>query len=169
MYKVDETLGWRIGERDLGIKSKEKIKLGISDVKQLLPQRFPFLMIDEVLEYQIGVGLTATKLVSQDEDFFQYATKAMPDIMSLEMIAQAASLLAILTKKRVNDGNQDDFYLLGVNNAHFQGEVSPGQELIIKVNQIYAKNGIWRFHGIVNSDHGEIAKADVIGAQVKRP
>jgi len=99
-----------------------------------LPHRYPFLLIDRVLEMEAGASLTALKNVSVNEPFFQGhfpGQPVMPGVLVLEAMAQATGLLAF---SAMGEGHEAKLYLLlGIDKARFRGQVSPGDQLILSI------------------------------------
>jgi 3-hydroxyacyl-[acyl-carrier-protein] dehydratase len=121
--------------------------MDINDIKNLLPHRYPFLLVDRVLEYEAGVSLVGIKNVSVNEPFFQghFPEKpVMPGVLILEALAQATGLLAFNTEQR---GAERDtlYYLVGIDNARFKQPVVPGDQLRLSVTTTRRKRGIWVF------------------------
>jgi len=141
--------------------------LAISEILKHMPHRSPFLMIDRVTDYKEGDYLHAVKLLTVNEPFFQSIKNGrivMPDMLVLETIAQAAGLLALLTK---NSHTCKDrlFYLMGIKDTHFHGAAMPGDKLHVKVDLVYTRRGVWCFRGTVSNETTDIASAEVVGAQ----
>ncbi|MCF6301070.1 MAG: 3-hydroxyacyl-ACP dehydratase FabZ, partial [Proteobacteria bacterium] len=100
---------------------------------QLIPHRYPLLLVDKVLEYESGVSIRAVKNITFNEPQFTGhfpGAPVMPGVMIIEAMAQASGLLTQLSR----DGEADDamFYLVKVNNAKFTQIVGPGDQLIIE-------------------------------------
>jgi 3-hydroxyacyl-[acyl-carrier-protein] dehydratase len=111
--------------------------LNFEEIKELLPQRFPILMIDRVLEFEEGRSITAIKNVSGNEMFFlgHFPDNAvMPGVLIIEAMAQTASILAKLTYKSNQKSNK--YYFASANKIRFLKPVVPGDQLIIKVEVI---------------------------------
>lgn len=119
----------------------------IAEIKNLLPHRYPFLMVDRVLEFNTGESLVGIKNVSINEPFFQghFPEKAvMPGVLVIEALAQATGLLAFNSS---NKGAERDtlYYLVGIDKARFKQPVVPGDQLRLEVNVTRQKRGIWVF------------------------
>jgi 3-hydroxyacyl-[acyl-carrier-protein] dehydratase len=143
--------------------------IGIQQILAYLPHRFPFLLIDKVVDYKKSKYIHAIKLLSVNEPYFSnYENKylAMPQMMVLESIAQTAAVLALVTTD-AQALEHSLFYLLGVKDAHFYGAAVPGDRLQINVELIYNRKGVWRFKGTMTNGIKLIAGAEIIGAQDK--
>ena len=106
----------------------------ISKVMEYLPHRYPFLLVDRILDLEKGVSLTALKNVSVNEPFFQGhfpEHPVMPGVLILEAMAQATGLLAFAT---MEDAHKSKIYLLvGIDKARFRDQVVPGDQLHLEV------------------------------------
>lgn len=111
------------------------MQLDVEKIKELIPQRFPFVMIDRVLEIEPGKHAVAIKNVSMNEEFFQGhfpGTPVMPGALILEAMAQTAILLFASGKENGGSGRKPIYYF-GSAKARFLHPVVPGDQLRIKV------------------------------------
>ena len=146
---------------------KELDQLDIYEVLQHLPHRYPFLMIDKVLECRVGESLTGVKNVSYNEPYFQGHfphRPVMPGVLILEALAQATGILAFRTSNaRPTEGSL--YYLVGIDEARFKQPVVPGDQLILKVDVIKSKRGVWKFNGEAIVDNNVVASAILMCAE----
>ncbi len=115
----------------------------ISKVMEFLPHRYPFLMIDRVIETKQGESLSALKNVSINEPYFQGHfpnQPVMPGVLILEALAQATGLLAFSSK--LVDHENKVYMLVGIDKARFRGQVLPGDQLILNVRLKRSVRGI---------------------------
>jgi 3-hydroxyacyl-[acyl-carrier-protein] dehydratase len=123
--------------------------LDIQEVRKYLPHRFPFLMIDRVLDYQPDAALVAVKNVTINEPFFpgHFPNKpVMPGVLILETMAQACAILSMKTLDIIpNDDSV--YYFVGIDKARFKRAVTPGDQLRIEVKVKRKMKGIWLFDG----------------------
>ncbi len=117
------------------------------EVKQFLPHRYPFLLVDRVLECTPGESLTAYKNVTVNEPFFQGhfpQISIMPGVLIIEALAQATGLLGFRT---MSETPRDDllYMLVGVDNVRFKRQVIPGDQLMLKVELVKRSRIIWKF------------------------
>ncbi|MBI2731842.1 MAG: 3-hydroxyacyl-ACP dehydratase FabZ [Aquabacterium sp.] len=122
--------------------------MDIHKILDKLPHRYPFLMVDRVLEIDKNVRIRALKNVTINEPFFQghFPTRpVMPGVMMLEALAQAAALLAF---DAMGEGANDDsvYYFVGIDGARFKRPVEPGDQLILDVQMDRNKAGIYKFN-----------------------
>lgn len=142
----------------------ETNRIDIHEIRKILPHRYPFLLIDRVLAYEIHTGLTAIKNVSVNEPFFQGhfpARPVFPGVLILEAIAQASAILA----SRGLDKEPDDdliFLFAGIDKARFKRPVEPGDQLLIEVAQTHYKSRIWKYSGKASVDGMLAASADIL-------
>ena len=138
--------------------------MDIHEVLRHLPHRFPFVMIDRVLDWKADESLTAVKNVSINEPFFPGHFPhhpVMPGVLILEAMAQAC---AVLSMKTLGKLPQDDsvYYFLGIDKARFERPVSPGDQLRIEVAVKRKMRGIWLFDASVTVDGEEVASAELM-------
>ena len=120
--------------------------LDIEAIMQQLPHRYPFLLVDRVLDCQAGQYVHAIKNVTFNEPFFPGHfphRPVMPGVMIIEAIAQAAGLLAFKTVGVVPD-TETRFYFVAIDNARFRKPVEPGDQLILQARFERNVKGIWR-------------------------
>ena len=112
------------------------LTLDITEIAALLPHRYPFLLIDRVLELDIGKRVKALKNVTVNEPFFNGhfpGKPVMPGVLMIEALAQAAAVLAYTSQPKDAAGRPQIVYLAGVDNARFKRIVIPGDQLILEV------------------------------------
>lgn len=132
-------------------------QLDILQIQEFLPHRYPFLLIDRVLECEPGVRLLGIKNVTYNEPFFQGHFPHLPifpGVLILEALAQATGLLAANTDEKLGKGMT--YYLAGIDNARFKRPVVPGDQLMLEVTYLKSKRNIWSFDCRAEVD-GELA------------
>lgn len=132
--------------------------LDINQIKEYLPHRYPFLLVDRVLHWESGKSITAIKNVTANEEFFNghFPHKpVMPGVMMIEAMAQTAALLSFLTVGKKLDKN-DIVYFAGIDGARFKRPVGPGDQLRMEVEIIRAARGIWKYKARATVD-GQLA------------
>jgi len=145
---------------------EETGKMDIEAIMRQLPHRYPFLMVDRVLECVSGKHVRALKNVTFNEPFFTGHfphRPVMPGVMIIEALAQAAGILAFRTVDVVPD-TETRFYFVAIDNARFRKPVEPGDQLVLKVDLKRAFKGIWKFHGSAEVDGVEVASAEIMVA-----
>jgi len=121
--------------------------MDINEILKYLPHRYPFLLIDRVLDYKAGEYLLALKNVSYNEPHFNGhfpQRPVMPGVLITECMAQATAILAAVSTGRANDGNSL-FYLAGIDRARFKRQIEPGDQLQLRIDFIKERRGIWKF------------------------
>ena len=140
------------------------------EVKQFLPHRYPFLLVDRVLECLPGESLTAIKNVSVNEPFFQghFPQKAvMPGVLIIEALAQATGLLGFRT---MSETPRDDllYMLVGVDNVRFKRQVIPGDQLTLRVKLVKRSRMIWKFTCEASVDGELVTSASMLCAATEK-
>lgn len=137
--------------------------MDINEIRNTLPHRYPFLLVDRVLEFNAGKSLVAIKNVTVNEPFFQghFPEKpVMPGVLILEALAQATGLLAFRSEGR--DAARDSlYYFVGIDKARFKRPVEPGDQLRLSVEVVKVKRGIWVFNTKASVD-GKVAATAII-------
>lgn len=139
--------------------------LDIQEIMRYLPHRYPFLMLDKVLDYEVGKSLSAIKNVTVNEPFFQghFPQKAvMPGVMILEAMAQATGILGFITENIPPDDDSSLYYFVGIDNARFKQVVVPGERLDITVEFIRSRRGIYVFSGVTRVEDRVVCHADLM-------
>ncbi len=143
--------------------------MDVNEIRNTLPHRYPFLLVDRVLEFEPGKSLVAIKNVSVNEPFFQghFPQKpVMPGVLILEALAQATGLLAFRTEGR--DAARDSlYYFVGIDKARFKRPVEPGDQLRLAVDVIKVKRGIWVFDTVATVDDKVAATAVIMCTERK--
>ena len=123
------------------------MKLDIHEILKRLPHRYPFLLVDRVLELETGKRIKALKNVTMNEPFFTGHfphRPVMPGVLMLEALAQAAALLAFETLGATPDDNTV-YYFVGIDGARFKRPVEPGDQLILDATLLRVKSGLFKF------------------------
>ena len=139
-------------------------QLDIGDILEHLPHRYPFLLIDRVVDYVEGEWLRGYKNVSFNEPFFAGhfpQQPIMPGVLILEALAQATGLLAFRTVARQAERNSL-YFLVGIDKARFKQPVVPGDQLVLDVRVKATRRGIWVFTGQALVDGKLVASAELM-------
>jgi 3-hydroxyacyl-[acyl-carrier-protein] dehydratase len=139
------------------------LELDIHKVMELLPHRYPFLLIDRVNEFEEGKSLTAIKNVTINEPFFQGhfpGQPIMPGVLVLEAMAQATGLLAFSS---MGDAHKSKLYMLvGIDKARFRGQVVPGDQLVLKISLKRNMRGIGMYQCEARINGDVVAEAEMM-------
>jgi 3-hydroxyacyl-[acyl-carrier-protein] dehydratase len=140
--------------------------MDIKEIQEYLPHRYPFLLVDRVTELTLGESIVAIKNVSINEGFFNghFPQKAvMPGVLIVEAMAQAAGILGFKTlNKTPADGSL--YLFVGADKVRFKRQVVPGDQLVLKVQYVSDRRGIWKFACQSYVDDQLTASADIICA-----
>lgn len=140
------------------------MSMNINEVMQYLPHRYPFLLIDRVLEMEMGKSITAIKNVSINEPFFPGHfpnSPVMPGVMILEAMAQAAALLSFKTENYA-PSEVGIVYFAGIDSARFKKPVIPGDQLMIHIDIVRRVRGIWKYKARADVDGALVAEAELM-------
>jgi 3-hydroxyacyl-[acyl-carrier-protein] dehydratase len=139
------------------------MQLAIEEIKKLIPQRFPFIMIDRVLDVEPGKHAVSIKNVSGNEEFFQGhfpGTPVMPGALILEAMAQTAIVLFAIEKKPA--GSKNRIYYFGSVKARFFQAVVPGDQLKITVKNVKSLPTGAYVSGEVSVDGKKVSEAELV-------
>ncbi len=139
----------------------------IERISGLLPHRYPFLLIDRVVDYELHQWLKAIKNVSINEPFFNGhfpGYPVMPGVLILEAMAQASGVLAQLAVEQTPTRNPL-FYLVKIDNARFTKTVTPGDQLLIEVHQKRMLRKMGQYQCTASVDGREVASAEILCAE----
>jgi 3-hydroxyacyl-[acyl-carrier-protein] dehydratase len=140
------------------------VDMDITKVLAHLPQRYPLLMIDRVIECEPGKRILAVKNVSANEPHFLGhfpGRPIMPGVLILEAMAQAACILALRTKGDQANANTV-YYYAGIDGARFKRPVVPGDQLELAVQVLAHKRGIWKFACIARVSSVVVTEAEIL-------
>lgn len=146
---------------------KNKELLDIEKILKILPHRYPFLLVDRVLELEKGKSIVAIKNVTYNEPFFQGhfpSFRVMPGVLVVEALAQAG---AILLYHSVPNPQNILVFLSKVDNAKFRKPVVPGDQLRMEVKILKLKNKFCQIHGKVFVDGEIVAESEAIASLLK--
>ena len=148
---------------------ENKHTLDVEQIMALLPYRYPFLMIDRVVDYSITEEhktLRAIKNITFNEPFFQGhfpGKPILPGVLILEAMAQATGILAFTMVGKPNDGEL--YYFAAIDHARFKRPVVPGDQLVLDVEYFKEKRGIASFSGVASVDGKVVCTADLMCAK----
>ena len=132
--------------------------MDVNEIRQYLPHRYPFLLVDRVVELNLNESIIAYKNVTINEPFFNGHFPnhpVMPGVLIIEAMAQAAGILGFKTMdKKPEDGSI--YYFVGSDNVRFKRPVVPGDRLQLEAKIVTEKRGIWKFECRATVD-GELA------------
>jgi 3-hydroxyacyl-[acyl-carrier-protein] dehydratase len=144
----------------------EPTQLDINAILKQLPHRYPFLLVDRVIECKKGESIRALKNVTYNEPFFTGHfphRPVMPGVMIIEALAQTSGILAFVTAGVIPDENTR-FYFVGIDKARFRKVVEPGDQLILTARLERNLKGIWKFATVAYVGTDEVAHAEMMVA-----
>ena len=145
---------------DPALAEEHAAQIDIQRIMEMIPHRYPFLMIDKIVDAVPNVRATGIKNVSINEHFFQghFPTRpVMPGVMIIEAMAQTAAVLVVHTLGRESEGKL--VYFMSVDNARFRRPVFPGDCLYVHVTKQRNRLNVWKFIGKAHVDEHLVAEA----------
>ena len=138
--------------------------LDIHQILKQLPHRYPILLVDRVIDLELGKSIRAIKNVTINEPFFTGHfphRPVMPGVLMLEAMAQAAALLSFATQG-VTPDDKTVYYFAGIDGARFKRPVEPGDQLVMDVTLERAKAGIYKFKGVTRVGEEVACEAELM-------
>ena len=143
--------------------------MDVKEIREYLPHRYPFLLVDRVTELNLGDSIVAYKNVTMNEPFFNGHFPdhpVMPGVLIIEAMAQAAGILGFKTMdKTPQDGSI--YYFVGSDKLRFKRPVVPGDKLLLEASIMSEKRGIWKFDCSASVDGQLAASATILCADRK--
>jgi len=143
--------------------------MDVNEIRNYLPHRYPFLLVDRVVELTPGESIVAYKNVTVNEPFFNGHFPdhpVMPGVLIVEAMAQAAGILGFKTMdKTPQDGSI--YYFVGADNLRFKRPVVPGDRLQLEAKVLSEKRGIWKFEVKATVDGSAVSSATILCADRK--
>ncbi|MET0402740.1 MAG: 3-hydroxyacyl-ACP dehydratase FabZ [Cystobacter sp.] len=143
--------------------------MDIQEIQALLPHRYPFLLVDRVVEIVPGQKIVAFKNVTMNEPFFNGhfpGHPVMPGVLILEALAQASAILAYKTENM--DPLHSVSYLMSVDGARFRKPVVPGDRLQLNVEVLRHKGAVWKTKGTATVDGAKVAEGVFLATVVDK-
>jgi len=142
-------------------------ELDINQIRNYLPHRYPFLLLDRITDYVPGESIKALKNVTVNEPFFSGhfpQQPLMPGVLIIEAMAQAAAILGVISGAEARKDELDNllYYLVGIDKARFRKTVGPGDQLLIEVKLITVRRDIWKFTGTASVEGKVVTNADLL-------
>ena len=139
----------------------EKNSCDINEIKRLIPHRYPFLLIDKVVDIQANVEAIGIKNVTVNEPYFEGhfpISPVVPGVLQVESLAQTAAVLVIKSLDLENSGSL--VYLTTIENTKFRRLVVPGDIMRLKVTVIKKRQKIWKFKGEVYVEEKKVSECE---------
>jgi len=145
--------------------------LRIAEIMRILPHRYPFLLVDRVIEVDPDKRIVALKNVSINEPFFTGhfpAAPVMPGVLTIESMAQTGAILGLLERKPEELKNTL-VYFMGIDEARFRRPIVPGDQMIITVEVLRRKAFVWKMKGEVHVANELVAEATLLSSIGQQP
>lgn len=134
------------GKENIG--TKETVNFDLETIKEMIPHRYPMLMVDKVIDVVRGESATGIKCITNTESYFQghFPKKpVMPGVLIIEAMAQTAAIVVIDSLDIPSAG--DLVYFMSIDSARFRRPVYPGDKLELHVKMIQSRKNVWKFEG----------------------
>lgn len=134
--------------------------IDINRIMQMIPHRYPFLMIDKIVEIVPDVRAVGVKNVTYNESFFQGhfpARPIMPGVLIIESMAQTAAVMVMATLGKTAEGTL--VYFMSIDEARFRKPIVPGDAVFIHVEKQRSRGNVWKFRGEARVDGNLMAEA----------
>jgi 3-hydroxyacyl-[acyl-carrier-protein] dehydratase len=143
-----------------------EVAINIEEIKQFLPHRYPMLLVDRVIELDLGNYVKGYKNITTNEPFFMGhfpGKEVMPGVLIVEAMAQVSGILGFKTmNKTPKEGSI--YYFVGADNLRFKRPAVPGDKLILESTVLTDKKGIWKFDCVASVEDELVAKATILCA-----
>ncbi len=138
--------------------------LNLEEIMRLLPHRYPFLLVDRVVELEMGKRIVALKNITINEPFFQGhfpGRSIMPGVLIIEALAQTGGILALLSTPECQG---QPMYLLGLDKVRFRRPVVPGDQLMLEVTSVRGGKKFWKLQGKAMVNEHVVTEAELVAA-----
>lgn len=132
--------------------------MNINEIMKYLPHRYPFLLVDRIVDLQPGVSITGIKNVSINEPFFQGhfpGQPIMPGVLIIEAMAQVAGVMAFRSEMKGKS-----VYFMSIEKAKFRRPVVPGDQLKLEIKVMQQRGNVWKFSGTATVDEKVTSEAE---------
>lgn len=139
-------------------------------IMDVLPHRYPFLLVDRVVEIEEGKRAVGIKNVTVSEPFFQGhfpGHPVMPGVLIVEALAQTGGVLVVMTDPEATRGK--NMYLAGMDRVRFRRIVLPGDQLRLEVTVIKRRGSLWVMDGTATVEGATAAEAEMMASLVDKP
>ena len=158
-----------MGESAVSPPTEKRVVYGVTEIMKLLPHRYPFLLVDRILEFEPGRRIVGLKNVTINEPFFQGhfpGAPVMPGVLIIEAMAQVG---AVSIYYDLPDRDRKLVYFTGIENAKFRRPVVPGDQLRLEMEELNRRSNFGKMQGRVTVDGKLVAEAVALFAISERP
>lgn len=146
-----------------------KLPLEVEDIMELLPHRYPFLLVDRVTELELGKRVVGIKNVTFNEPFFPGhfpGRPIMPGVLIIEAMAQVGGVLALLSTQGNASGpkKRDAVYFMAIDKVKFRRPVLPGDQIVFEVEVLRPGSRIWKVAGKARVNEKVVAEAELVAS-----
>ncbi len=137
------------------------LEITCQEIQSILPHRYPFLLVDKIIDFEAGRRITGIKNVTCNEPYFPGhfpGQPVMPGVLQLEVMAQVGAVLAL---KGAQGPGRSIVYLAGVDKAKFRKPVFPGDQLKVEVEVLKQKSAFWKMQGKILVDSTLVCEAEM--------
>ena len=145
---------------EISVINKDMLQFDVAEIKKMIPHRYPFLMIDKVVNVEVGKACVGVKLVTNNEPHFEGHFPdhpVMPGVLIIEAMAQSAAVLVVHTMGERAFGKL--VYFMSIDEARFRKPVVPGDVLYVHCEVERSRGNVWRFKGEARVDGQRVADA----------
>jgi len=140
--------------------------MDIHEILKFLPHRYPFILVDRVIDYTEGKDIVALKNVTINEPFFSGHFPhhpVMPGVLIVEALAQAAAILTLRTENITGEDKENSlYYFVGIDGVRFKKPVTAGDQLILKVSIERQIKGVWKYAAQAEVDGKKVTEAKLM-------
>ncbi|MBN1326837.1 MAG: 3-hydroxyacyl-ACP dehydratase FabZ, partial [Candidatus Cloacimonetes bacterium] len=149
-------------------KKTSEVVFDINAISRILPHRYPFLLVDKIIEFEAGESITGIKNVSANEHFFQGHFPdhpIMPGVLIVEAMAQTGGIMLL---NALEDPENYIAYFVSIDNVKFRKPVLPGDTLRFELTVISMKRGLSKMHGDAFVDNSKVCEGDFMAKIIKK-
>ena len=142
-----------------------KLPLNYEDIIEILPHRYPFLLVDRIIEMELGKRVVGLKNVTANEPFFQGhfpKNPIMPGVLIVEAMAQVGGVLARLSVPESRD--KEKVYFVSIDKVKFRKPVIPGDQIVFELSALRTGSRIWKMGGRAFVDESLVAEAELVAS-----
>jgi len=145
------------------------LEMTCQEIQSILPHRYPFLLVDKIIDFEAGRRIVGVKNVTCNEPYFPGhfpGQPVMPGVLQLEVMAQVGAVLAL---KGAQGSGRSIVYLAGVDKAKFRKPVFPGDQLKVEVEVLKQKSAFWKMRGKILVDTILVCEAEMTAMLTNEP